>query len=257
VRLSERDGRLAELMDDPACDPERLRRTLRRFGIVNRAVSRWGAVYRARLRPALRGLERPARILDIGCGGGDVLHRLVRLAHRDGIEVEALGVDPDPRAIEVAQRRSPVRGLSFSRAGSRTLRERGERFDVVISNHLLHHLDERALDELIGDSEALATGLCVHSDISRGRAAYLAFAVAVTPFAPGTFLRVDGLRSIRRSYTPPELEARLPAGWRVERVGPFRLLALHGSADGPRLSPRLSPRPSPRPNRSGAHGSSP
>lgn len=250
MRLAERDAGLAELMDDPACDPERLRRTLRRFGIVNRAVSLWGAVYRARLRPVLRGLERPARILDIGCGGGDVLHRLVRLAHRDGLEVEALGVDPDPRAIEVAQRRRPVPGLSFERAGSGALRERGERFDVVISNHLLHHLDERAFDELIGDSEALATGLCVHSDIARGRTAYLAFAVAITPFAPGTFLRIDGLRSIRRSYTPPELAARLPADWRVERLGPFRLLALRpGPADDPRFSPR--------PSRSDSGGSSP
>lgn len=250
MRLSERDPRLAELMDDPACDPERLRRTLRRFGIVNRAVSGWGAVYRSRLQPVLHDLDRPARVLDIGCGGGDVLHRLVRLARRDGFEIEALGIDPDPRAVEVSRRRLPVPGLSFRRAGSRALVEQGSRFDIVISNHLLHHLDDRAFGELMDDSEALAARLCVHSDIARGSAAYYAFAAAITPFAPGTFLRVDGLRSIRRSYTPSELAARLPSEWQVERLGPFRLLAIHrAAAEGRRLSPR--------PTRPGACGSSP
>ena len=44
--LSRRDAGLRELMDDPACDPVRLRRTLERFGTVNRLVSGWAATYR-------------------------------------------------------------------------------------------------------------------------------------------------------------------------------------------------------------------
>lgn len=45
------------------------------------------------------------------------------------------------------------------------------------------------------------------------------------PARTGSFLRTDGLRSVRRSFTPAELAARVPAGWRVERPAPFRLLA--------------------------------
>ncbi|MBO1900922.1 methyltransferase domain-containing protein [Leucobacter weissii] len=227
MRLSERETRLRELMDDPACDPVRLRRTLERFALVNRAVSCWGAVYRARLRPLLRRLDRPARLLDIGCGGGDVVRRLVRLARSDGFGVEALGIDPDPRALEVARAAKTMPGVSYEQARSRALVERGERFDLVISNHLLHHLDDGSLEQLIADSEALATGLCLHSDIARSDGAYALFSVAVPPIAPGSFLLVDGLRSIRRSYAPAELRARLPPDWRVERPGRFRLLAVN------------------------------
>ena len=50
--------------------------------------------------------------------------------------------------------------------------------------------------------------------------------VGVTPFAPGTFLRTDGLRSIRRSYLPAELAAELGAGWRVQTANPFRVVAI-------------------------------
>lgn len=226
MTLAYRDEQLLELMDDPACDPERLRRTLERFAPVNRLVSAWGAVYRVRLRPLLAGLHRPARVLDIGCGAGDVLRRLARLAHRDGFAIEGLGIDPDPRSLSVARSATPAPGVAFRQAMSGDLVDDGERFDVVISNHLLHHLDDAAFATIVADSETLATRLCLHSDIARSRAAYLAFAAGVTPISPGSLLRVDGLRSIRRSYTAPELAARLPDSWRVERPGAFRLLAV-------------------------------
>ena len=229
MNLTCRDEQLTELMDDPACDPATLRRTLRRFWIVNRAVSRWGLVYRTQLRPALATAPGPARMLDIGCGGGDVLRRLLRLARRDGFTVEGVGIDPDPRAIEVARagaRGANGEGVRFRQSDSRALVAEGERFEVVVSNHLLHHLDGAELDGVLSDSEAIATRLCVHSDIARDPRAYGAFSVAAAPVAPGTFLRVDGLRSIRRSYTRDELAARLPDGWRAEQPAAFRVLAV-------------------------------
>ncbi len=225
MSLARRDAELRELMDDPDCDPHRLRRTLERFDAVNRLVSCWGRVYRDRVRPVLTGLGRPARILDIGCGAGDVLARLAHRARREGFEVEATGIDPDPRALDVARGREGT-GVTFRQAYSRELVDAGERFDIVLSNHLLHHLDEAQLGGLLADSEALASALCLHSDIARSREAYLGFALGIAPLSTGTLLRVDGLRSIRRSYTPAELGERLPAGWHVERPGRFRLLAV-------------------------------
>lgn len=234
MNLSRRDTALRELMDDADCDPRRLGRTLRRFGPVNRAVSRWGSVYRSHLRPALAAAEGPARLLDIGCGGGDVLRRIVRLARRDGFAVAGLGIDPDPGAVEAAGEGPRLAGVSYRRASSRDLVREGERFGIVLSNHLLHHLDDAAFEAVVDDSEALTTGVCVHSDIARSRAAYAAFAVASLPLAPGSFIRVDGLRSIRRSYTREELRLRLPQGWDAEQPSRFRLLAVHRARTGPR-----------------------
>ena len=71
----------------------------------------------------------------------------------------------------------------------------------------------------------------LHSDIRRSRLAYGLYAVGVTPLAPGTFLRTDGLRSIRRSYHVDELADALGEPWRVEPASPFRVLAV-GRAGG-------------------------
>lgn len=230
MNLELRDPQLRELMDSPTCDARRLRRTLRRFSVINQAVSKWGTVYRSLLRGTLAKLDRPARVLDIGCGGGDVLRHLMHLAKRDGFLVSGLGIDPNSVAIEVANEAAHVSGLEFREATSGEIVREGRHFDIVISNHLLHHLDRFELDSLISTSTQLANHLSVHSDIARSRGAYSAFATLAGPLAPGTFIYTDGLRSIRRSYTRNELEAALTNEWRVAQVGAFRLIAVHSNS---------------------------
>jgi 2-polyprenyl-3-methyl-5-hydroxy-6-metoxy-1,4-benzoquinol methylase len=223
--LTARDEHVRELMDDPNCDPAKLQATLRRFGTINRLISGWGTVYRTRLAPFLRTLDRPARVLDLGSGGGDVVMRLASLAAKDGFTVEWVGADPDARALRAASARDLPGNVSFVAADSTALLARGERFDAVISNHVLHHLDAESLTAFAEESVKLSTGLVLHSDIARSRTAYALYAVGITPFAPGTFLRTDGLRSIRRSYRVDELQRALGGEWRVDSPAAFRVLA--------------------------------
>lgn len=224
MSLRARDADVLELMDDPDCDPQRLAATLRRFGTVNRMWSGWGSLYRARLGPYLRSLGRPARVLDLGSGGGDLVARLAGLARHDGLDVRWVGADPDPRALEVARERASG-DIEFRATDAASLRAEGERFDVVLSNHVIHHLGATELRTFADDSLALSDGLVLHSDIRRSPWAYALYAIAITPFAPGTFLRTDGLRSIRRSYAPGELASALGDGWHVEPGSPFRVVA--------------------------------
>lgn len=221
-------------MDDPRCDERTLLRTVRRFGLVNRVVSGWGSIYRSSLRPYLRARADdprtpPARILDVGCGGGDVTLNLARRARADGFAVEVYGIDPDPRCLSVAESRSPEPGVSFRGAYAADLVEAGEQFDVVVSNHVLHHLSSDQLHELFAHTDALGAELALHNDIARSRTAWGLYGLGILPVAPGTFLFTDGLRSIRRSYTVSELQHEVPAGWTVTSPAPFRVLATRQS----------------------------
>ncbi|MFJ6677789.1 methyltransferase domain-containing protein [Microbacterium sp. NPDC091382] len=228
MNLAVRDAALRELMDDPDCDPVALAETLRRFDLVNRAIGGWGRVWRRGIRPRLRQLARPARVLDVGSGGGDVVARLAAWAERDGLEVQWLGIDPDPRALEVARTRESET-VSFAATDAAELRGAGDTFDLVLSNHVLHHLDADELENFAADTRALSSGTVLHADIERGALAYALYGIGITALERGTFLRTDGLRSIRRSYWAAELEQALGAPWRVASPAPFRLLAV---ADG-------------------------
>ncbi len=224
VDLRYRDTEVRELMDDPACDELALRRTYARFGLVNRLVAGWRRTYAELLRPRL-STDRTTTLLDVGSGGGDLARTLAGWARADGLRLAVTGVDPDPRALAFVRDQPPVEGVTYRATDTTALVAAGERFDLVTSNHLLHHLEPDGLTRVLQECTRLAGELVVHSDLRRSRAAYLGWSVAARPAARDTFLHTDGLRSIRRSFTPAELAAVAPTGWRVEPQRPFRLRA--------------------------------
>ncbi|MEV4702413.1 class I SAM-dependent methyltransferase [Actinoplanes sp. NPDC049316] len=223
--LTRRDTEVREFMDDPDCDPDRLQHTYQHFSTINRLLSGWRSIYRRSIRPRLDA-DRPTTLLDIGFGGGDICRALARWAARDGLSLRTTAIDPDERALRHV-RRLPDAGVHFEQASSADLVARRERYDVVISNHLLHHLDAVALPALLADSVTLARHLVIHNDLSRGRAGYGVYAVATLPFARRSFIHQDGLLSIRRSYRRRELQAVVPPGWQVRSMFPQRLLLTH------------------------------
>lgn len=224
TNLAERDRDLRELMDDPACDPEALRRTYGQFGLVNRLVAGWRRRYRRDLRPLLSA-DRAVTLLDVGCGAGDVARALARWAARDGLRLQVTAIDPDPRAYAFAfERGGAAPAVTFRCCSSADLVAEDRRFDVVVSNHVLHHLDEGELAAVLADSAVLARRLVLHNDLTRSRVAYAAYDLLSRGAGGGSFLRADGLRSLRRSYRSAELAALVPSGWQVRRAFPFRLL---------------------------------
>jgi 2-polyprenyl-3-methyl-5-hydroxy-6-metoxy-1,4-benzoquinol methylase len=229
--LGDRKPDLVELMDRPDCDLDLLNETYRQFELVNRLLSGWRGIYRRSIRPRL--LEGSATLLDVGCGGGDVARFLALLARREGLNLAITGIDPDERAIAYARSARLTSGqpapagrpqIAWLACHTSQLVQEQRRFDFVISNHVLHHLGSEDLQGLLSDSEALATHACLHNDICRDDLALAGFHLVSLPFR-GSFIRPDGLMSIRKSYTRKELASVLPEGWTAVPRIPFRLLA--------------------------------
>jgi ubiquinone/menaquinone biosynthesis C-methylase UbiE len=93
---------------------------------------RRGLLQRAKLEPG-------ARVLDIGCGTGTLLVALGRAQPR----VEAIGLDPDPKALARAERKLRRAGVDAQliQGSASTLRFDAGRFDHVLSTFMFHHLD--------------------------------------------------------------------------------------------------------------------
>lgn len=217
-----------ELMDDPHADARMLARTYGRFGFVNALVSRPGTLYRRDIRPRAERTRR-LRILDVGAGGGDLCRLLAGRLRHDGFDAEITALDADERAIRWASAHDRGAGIRYRRALTTELVEAGDTYDIVLSNHVLHHLDEDELQTVLSDSMRLVApgGLVSHHDIARSRTAHVLFAAATLPISrtllADSFIREDGLISIRRSYTIAELMAIAPTGWTVRGGLPSRL----------------------------------
>ena len=79
-----------------------------------------------------------ARVLEIGCGTGNLSVRVKR-AHPG---VELAGSDPDPLALARAQRKArDLTGIRFERGYAQQLPYPDASFDRVLSALMLHHLD--------------------------------------------------------------------------------------------------------------------
>ncbi len=93
---------------------------------------------------ALRELDGYARVLDVGCGEGQIARVL---QSRSGVQSFVVGVDPTQGQVDVAVERSV--GEQYLRSGADALPFPDGSFDAVLACLVFEHID--ALDEAISE----------------------------------------------------------------------------------------------------------
>jgi SAM-dependent methyltransferase len=192
---------LSELLDEP-CSYKDLRGCLRDLEQVNRVSFGY--------RPTLEWLEQfvpgpkhPLHIVDVGCGGGDMLRRIESWAARKRVAVKLTGVDLNPHAIRAAR--------EFTRAESRIEWIAGDAYspdlgpiDVVVSSLFTHHLTDDEIVGFIGWMERVARHGWFINDLYRSQTIYTWFKVLAVAMRWHRFVRHDGPVSFQRAFLPGE-----------------------------------------------------
>lgn len=226
----QRGSELTEAIDDPECDSAKLTKTYQQFSLINRALSQSRTIYKHYIRPLMIE-DRQYSLLDIGYGAGDIALSYQRWAQADGLSLKISGVDTSARALEFVAQYHADAGIDFQHRSSEELVERGEKFDFVISNHILHHLNDEQLVSVLNDANALATQAAVFNDIERNALAYYLFKFIAPLFFRRSFIVPDGLISIRRSYKLSEINQKIFHPWTAKTLFPFRLLLIRRSSE--------------------------
>lgn len=222
--LTQRNPKLVELMDRDDCNLHQLENTYRQFSTINGLLSNWKRIYKQRILPKLPNDNQTYTLLDIGFGGGDIPLAFSKWAKKDGKKLEITAIETDQRAFEFAQTLPANPDVRFLNCSSTDLVSKNMSYDFVISNHVLHHLDEPSMYKILNEAKALANHLVIFNDIERSDLGYALFNVFSRPLFWNSFITADGLTSIKRCYTFLELKKLAPKDWKVERSFPFRLL---------------------------------
>ena len=97
-----------------------------------------------------------------GCGlrrwRFDLARQLAQWPAKDGLKVDVTGIDPDPRVIRYVQSRPNPDGVRFLELHSADLARRNSMFEIILSNHVLHHIEDehiglRDTERAIGDPQ--------------------------------------------------------------------------------------------------------
>lgn len=221
---------VAEAIDAPDCDAETLRRTYAHLAIINATLSRIGGLLGRHVIADAARVGGSATVLEIGCGGGDVLAWLARASARAGVDVHLLGMDSDPRAVARARQvlaRYP--NARIEQGSLDDLERLSSSWDYVFCNHVLHHIPPDLVVPSLRKLRLAARRRLLVNDLERSGLAYWLYTVLAGVAFRRSFVYADGRVSIRKGFRVPELEAAcvqagFPPGFRVERVAPWRVV---------------------------------
>jgi SAM-dependent methyltransferase len=195
-----RRAELVEMMEQP-CSYEELQACLRDIARVDRLTfaNRPTLSWLDELIAAQPKLTRPLRVVDVGCGYGDMLRRIDAWGAKRGVAVALTGIDLNPNAIRAAKEATPS-GQRIEWIVGDALADAAGEVDVVVSSLLTHHLTNAQIVQFIRWMERSALRGWFINDLHRRPVPYHLFRLwcRFTNWHP--FVKNDGPVSIRRSF---------------------------------------------------------
>lgn len=246
MRLTER-LLVPERMDAPDLDP-----ALHRHALIGlRRINWWSGASRQIARcihESAKRIQLPSiRILDVGCGGGDVAAHVAQYLLKRGWQCMVQGWDMSPTAIDEAKSFSnrfalqatsdpacefQVRNIFADAAEQRP--DSGKPFDFVYCSLFLHHFDFEEAAQVLRRMKELAVHGVIVDDLLRTQLGYWLAKIAVRILSQSPIVHFDGPQSVRAAFTQNELrQLFLDAGMKnahFSRHWPQRVLACWESA---------------------------
>lgn len=226
-----------EMMDRTDSDPQMLRNTLDQFAFLNRTFTRSRHLLKKHVVARMNiSPERQYHLVDLGAGACDTAVWLLQHCRNRGLQLRITACDRDPRAVHYAQEHcGSVAGLAIKQRDIMKLDELDE-VDFFFGNHILHHLSDSQIVELLQKLADFQRSVVVFEDLKRSRLAYSMFHLFSRLFLRNSFAHCDGLLSIRKGFRRSEIAALICAAtptledqYTIRRWFPNRISIVRGS----------------------------
>ncbi len=208
-----RRAELQEQIDGP-CSYEDLRKCLRDLSVMNRLTRahrptmlwldevfafRDDSAHKPQNGHGERGNSGVVKLIDVGCGYGDMLRRIERWSAKRGVAMALVGVDTNANAVRAARAAKPSSRVSYVLGDACECAE-AQNGDVITASGMTHHLSEAEIVRLLVWMEQTARVGWIVTDLHRMPIPYWTFAVVARGPWWHRFIRPDGMISIRRAF---------------------------------------------------------
>jgi len=197
-----------EIMDDLNCQGEVVNQTLRELDIINHWLG-GNAVTLKAIQSSWKTIPKTQTITiaDLGCGSGEMLRVLARLAEKENREVLLVGFDANPNIIDYAITHSKeFKNITFQSTNVFSKEFQNQKFDFILATLFMHHFTEEELVMLLSSLRNQANSALIVNDIHRHPLAYHSIKLLTSLFSRSAMVRFDAPLSVLRAFTKPEFE---------------------------------------------------
>lgn len=195
----------AELMDDLSSHGPVIEQTLRELETINKWLGGNYVTINAVQRLVDSTNKESWKIVDIGCGGGDMLKLIARWARKKQLSVELTGVDANPNVIAFAEKNSK----DFPEINYKCIdifsKEFGElKADIITATLFTHHFTDPQLEDLLRTLSTQATTGIAINDLHRHWFAYHSINLLTTLLSKSPMVKNDAGVSVLRAFKKNE-----------------------------------------------------
>ncbi len=195
-----------EIMDDFNIKGIVHRDTLDKIELVNRLLG-GNKVTIAGLKKLLKNQpkDKMIRIIDLGCGNGDILRDIAMLGRKNNYSFKLIGIDANASAIEYARELSETYPeINFKKINIFSDNFKKQSYDIVLCTLFLHHFSNDELIQILRSTIKSASIGIVVNDLHRNKLAYYLFKF-IGYFTKNKVVIEDGLISILRAFKRKDL----------------------------------------------------
>lgn len=173
-------------------------------------------------------------VVDLGCGDGWLLRRILRHLANSGLSPNGLGIDLNPAAVARARSRCSQSSIVFE-VGNVLALQPLPKGSIVVSSLFMHHLANSDVVELGRLLRSQRIAALIIDDLRRSMIGYLAAWLGTRVLTRSRIVHDDGLRSVAAAFRETEISALLQAAGfprvTARRRFPWRIMitAWHGA----------------------------
>lgn len=195
-------------MDDLECHGEVVNQTLRELDFINQWLG-GNAVTINAIKSVWQSIptDQPITIADLGCGSGEILRILSKLAKREEREVLLYGFDANSNITQFAASHSlDFNNISYQVVNVFSPGFQQQKFDIVLATLFMHHFSEDELVSLFSRLKQQTTTVIIINDIHRHPWAYHSIKLLTKAFSRSAMVKFDAPLSVLRAFTKKELQ---------------------------------------------------
>jgi len=196
---------IQEDMDNFALQGEALETTISSLSAINKYLGNSNIILQV-VKPMILASAELLRIVDLGCGGADILLEIAKYAASVGKKVDLIGVDGNPNIVDLAKRNSHAfPNLNFITADILHPDFELADCDILMSTHFMYHFTDRELIDFLQKQRTKIHRYIIFSELQRSLVSYCGFQVIGFLFRFSKLIIADGLKAIKRSFRRQEL----------------------------------------------------